>query len=210
MQELNSKQSVIDTIHTKLRDSSALLGEERRRLDTLQSRARIREERRLKVSNLMRATEDEQNRYTGNLHRYGQPMSMTTPALKIGDADTSFALPALLLEGETSELLMSRQVQQDPNQRQLLASLPSAAVLRHRLAAYTTNNEALDSNVRALKRKSAELATTYRKIIGICTKTEESKVDEVIEGLLRAVESERGDVEIGRVREFLSRVEEGE
>jgi hypothetical protein len=93
------------------------------------------------------------------------------------------------------------------SQAVLNANLPSASVLRARLAAYKSNNAALEDGVVQLQSKSSELAAKYRVIIGLCTGTEETKVDSVLPGLLRAVESERG-VELGRVREFLVRVGE--
>jgi hypothetical protein len=68
------------------------------------------------------------------------------------------------------------------------------------------NNESLESEVRNLKRKSGDLESKYRRIIGLCTHVEESKIDGVLGNLCRAVESE-GDVELGRVREFLHKVE---
>jgi len=50
------------------------------------------------------------------------------------------------------------------------------------------------------------LAAKYRKIISLCTQVDEESVDEHLESLLRAVESEPDDVELSRVRDFLSRV----
>jgi len=52
----------------------------------------------------------------------------------------------------------------------------------------------------------SELAAKYRKIISMCTGVEEDNVDGVLHNLLRAVESE-SDVELGRVRDFLQRVD---
>ena len=47
-------------------------------------------------------------------------------------------------------------------------------------------------------------------MVSLCTGVEESKVDEMVDGLSIAVESEGGeDVEVARVREFLRRVEGG-
>ena len=47
-------------------------------------------------------------------------------------------------------------------------------------------------------------------MVSLCTGVEENKVDEMVDGLSIAVESERGeDVEVARVREFLRRVESG-
>jgi hypothetical protein len=58
-----------------------------------------------------------------------------------------------------------------------------------------------------LRSKSRELEVKYRKTISLCTRVPEERIDDVLEGLWRAVDSEGGDVELGRVREFLTRVE---
>ncbi len=50
----------------------------------------------------------------------------------------------------------------------------------------------------------------YRKVVSLCTGVEESKVEESLPALVAAVESERGGLgvrEVGRVREFLRRVD---
>ena len=60
--EIQAKQSIIDLIHAELRDASAQLGEEQRRLEKLQARAKEREERKQKIANLRKAAADEQFR----------------------------------------------------------------------------------------------------------------------------------------------------
>ena len=50
-----------------------------------------------------------------------------------------------------------------------------------------------------------------RRAVALCTRMEEEEVDKMVGGLVVAVESERGEeVDVGRVREFLRRVEEVE
>ncbi|RFU29853.1 hypothetical protein B7463_g6475, partial [Scytalidium lignicola] len=211
--EMESKQATIDSIHSKLRESSAQLGEERRRLESLLERSKALEERTLKISNLKRAVEEEKVQLS-NLQQH-QSISNGTP-MNLGDADQLLSLPAAIPTNILSSISLSSSQQLhtpavlDQAHRHLLASLPSPAVLRARVSAYKTNNAALKDKVRALESESTELAAKYRKIISLCTRVEEANVDGVLENLLRAVESEANDVELGRVREFLARVEGGE
>lgn len=114
----------------------------------------------------------------------------------LGEADTAF----VSLPGNMSP----DDVLQNPH---LVSSLPSPATLRARIAAYRANNERLEQAVGDLRSKSRELEGKYRKVISLCTHVPEERIDDVLEGLWRAVESEGGDVELGRVREFLTRVE---
>ena len=128
--------------------------------------------------------------------------------MKLGDADVDFSIPKTSPQGLLLKNVDLNTQALDQGQLQFFdASLPPAHILRARLAAYQSNNMGLEDGVKALQSKSSELAAKYRVIIGLCTGTEEKKVDALLGGLLRAVESER-DVELGRVREFLQRVGE--
>jgi regulatory protein SWI6 len=61
---------------------------------------------------------------------------------------------------------------------------------------------------RKLKEKDGQLEQMYRKVVSLCTKVEESRIEECLESLVAALDSEEGEgVEVGRVREFLRKVE---
>jgi regulatory protein SWI6 len=188
---MQAKQSAIDSIHAQLRESSALLGEERRRLDRLRLRAKESSERKQRISNLRKAAEEERYRLQHMQHQHGH-MANGDVDLHLGDADKPF-IPL--------STIMSPDMTIHPSH------LPPASVLRAQLHAYTSNNSFLESEVRGLKSKSRDLEAKYRRIIQLCTGVEEDKIEGVLGNLTRAVESERGDVELGRVREFLQKVE---
>lgn len=116
-----------------------------------------------------------------------------------GDADKAFAI--------LPRSISANSVMHDPR---LANSLPSSSNLRSRLNAYTSNNEALEARVRALKSKSKDLEGQYRKVISMCTLVPEGNVDGMLDSLIKAVGSENGSVGLPRVREFLHRVEGAE
>jgi len=193
--EIQAKQSIIDSIHAELRDASAQLGEEQRRLERLQARAKARDERKQKIANLKRAAEDEQFRLSQIQQQHGH-MANGDAQMRLGDADKAFSpLPHGIPAGAALQ------------DTRLAASLPSASVLRARVNAYAANNEVLEAEVRNLKAKSRDLEAKYRRIISLCTRVDEDKIDGVLNNLCRAVDSEHGDVELGRVREFLQKVD---
>ncbi|KAF8861742.1 hypothetical protein BDZ45DRAFT_241176 [Acephala macrosclerotiorum] len=205
--EMEKKQTIIDDLHSQLRLASGDLGEQRRRLETYQSEADEREVRKLKTTNLTRAYEEERSRLSQLQGQFGQMNGEVE--LQLGDADKGYTIP------EQAANILTR-INPHPHQplvisspeRQVLASnLPPAHVLRARVNAYKANNQALEDSVRDLQSKSSELASKYRQVISLCTGVEEGAVDEVLENLLRAVDSEQDDVELTRVREFLQRVE---
>ena len=209
---MKAKQSTIDSIHVSLRDSSAALGKSRNRLEEIQERARQRRDLKLKLANLTRATEEERSRLSQMQQQYGQ-LNNGESELRLGDADNGLAIPTAAFPANVLSNINPTAHQPqvlDQAQRQLLASLPPTHVLRARVNAYKGNNETLEEGLQGLKSKSSELATKYRKIISLCTNVNEDNVDSHLESLLRAVESEADDVELSRVREFLSRVDGGD
>ncbi|PVH82168.1 apses transcription factor-like protein [Cadophora sp. DSE1049] len=205
--EIDKKQAVIDDLHAQLRDASGELGDQRRRVEILQAEAKERDARKTKTANLRRAYDEERGRLSQMQSQYGQMNGDVE--MQLGDADKGLAI------SDQASSILSR-INFSPHQplvidradRQALSSsLPPAHVLRARLNAYRAVNQELDGNVRDLQSKSSELARKYRQIISLCTSTPESNVDNVIDNLTRAVESEHHDVELTRVREFLQRVE---
>jgi regulatory protein SWI6 len=203
---MDKKQAVIDDLHTQLRDASGELGEQRRRLETLQAEMNERESRKRKTSNLMRAYDEEGSRLSQLQVQYGQVNGDSE--VQLGEADTGLGISAKA-SPVVSKITSDHQGPMiGANDRQFLASaLPPANVLRARVNAYADNNKALEANVRSLQSKSSELANKYRTIISLCTGVEDTKVDEQLDNLLRAVESEPTDVELARVRDFLLRIE---
>ncbi|KAG9247072.1 hypothetical protein BJ878DRAFT_565232 [Calycina marina] len=207
--EMSAKQAHIDTIHAKLRDSSATVGIERAKLDDLRKQAKERDESKLKILNLTRAEEEQRQNLKLKQQQYGQ--QVVEQDMNLGEADIELVVPAGVVPANF--LLSIDQNQQQPPvldqaQRQILSGLPPAHVLRARLNAYRANNDSLESNIKGMQSRNSALAAKYRKIISLCTGVKEGDVDSVLGGLVRAIESEGpGDVELGRVREFLQRVD---
>jgi regulatory protein SWI6 len=205
---MSTKQSQIDAIHVSLRDSSAECGKERSLLDASRLRVKESKERKHKVFNLKRAAEEERARLLHLQQQYGQMIG--EDGIQLGDADQDLSIPAGAVPANILSTINPNHHQPhvlDQAQRQVLASLPPTHVLRARVNAYKADNENLAESVRGLQSKSSELADKYREIISLCTNVDEGHVDGFLDSLLRAVESEQDDVELARVREFLSRVD---
>ncbi|TVY60849.1 Start control protein cdc10 [Lachnellula suecica] len=203
--EMEAKQVRIDTLHAQLRESSAMLGEQRRRVEALQENATEQSTRKLKIENLSRAVNEERSKLQDMQRRMGQVNGEVE--MQLGDADKGLALPAGAAPANVLANINPNPHQPpllDQAQRQLLSSLPPTHVLRARVNAYKANNQALQEDVRSLEGKSSELAAKYRKIISLCTGTE--NVDDLAEALVRATESD-ADVELPRIRDFLQRVD---
>ncbi|KAI0376311.1 apses-domain-containing protein [Hypomontagnella monticulosa] len=182
--ELRKKQQDVDSLHASLRTTSTQLGDARRQLETLQTAAKSQSLARQKISNLSRGRDEEQKRAAWLEQSYGRL-----------DPNHSW-------EAELANVLEPAEGDA-PN----AALLPTSAVLRARIQALKGRTEVMRKNVGNLKGRSKEAEIKYRRVLALCTGVNEGEIDVVIDNLLRAVESEKGELEIGRIRRFLGGVD---
>ncbi|RSL76532.1 hypothetical protein CEP52_012735 [Fusarium oligoseptatum] len=186
--EMKSKQTSLDTLHSTLRTTSTQLGEARRSLEHLSATLKKQQLARQKVANLSHAREDEQVRLMQEQSRTSQPNPSSS-----WETELSAMLEAA---DDTSGGGFSGE-----------GLLPSAAVLRARVNAVQGRRDMTRKMVSALKGRSRDVEVKYRRVVALCTGVQEAEVDAVVDGLLKAVESEHEELEIGRVRRFLGGVE---
>lgn len=157
---------------------------------------------RQKIANLRRANEELRQQITSGNASASQ-LDLRTD-IAIGEADAGLEVDAGLLP----ELENGQSLKNLPAQSEYLTSLPATELLLARVTAYSKNNGRLEAQFKSLQSRSTELEGQLRRVVSLCTGLQDEKVDRIIEGLVAAVESERAeDVEVGRVREFLRRVE---
>ena len=204
--QMREKQSLIEQTHLRLRESAASLAEERRRLDSLRQKAEKRQHLRSRISNLKEANEAART-------ALGVGEGEVNRDVRIGEADGGLdvdveILPLSLLpssSGGNQKILPGLMEEQT----RYVAALPSGLILRTRVGVYRRLNERLEGEKRGLGARSQELEGTLRQVLALCTGVGEERVGEVVGGLEKAVKSEGrlGEGEVGRVREFLRRVE---
>jgi regulatory protein SWI6 len=176
--ELKKKQTDLDSLHASLRTTSAQLGDSKRQLELLQTKVKAQSLTRQKIFNLTRGQEEEHDRLN-QLERLRGPLD-----------------PSM---GSWEEELSAASAGGD--------ALPNAALLRARIQALRLRNEATRKQVGSLKGRSKDVELKYRRVVALCSGVSETEVEGVIDGLVRAVESEKDGLEIGRVRRFLGGVD---
>lgn len=229
-QEARLKQDAIDQTNELITQLSSQQKQEQQRLESLRARLRLRQDRAKRISNLKRWLEPQRHMLSVNagaidLHdkkRIGYA-DAEGAGLLIKEDDLPYELrqagdhldrrasdgPAYLSTPVPLDPSTLNQVSHQPQyQTFVLHHIPAASVLRQRLETYTTTNTALLKRSRMLKEKDGQLEMMYRKVVSLCTKVEENRIEECLEGLVAALDSEEGEgVEVGRVREFLRKVE---
>jgi regulatory protein SWI6 len=165
--------------------TSVQLSETRRALEATQEKFKDQHLARQKVQSLTRAR-DEENFRTAQLEHAQGPT----------DTDTA------TWQAELESHLINGQPSSSP-----VTALPSASVLRARIDAVRGRSNEMHRAIGGLKSRSREVELKYRHLVALCTRRPEMEVDTLLDGLLRAVESEKADLEIGRVRRFLGGVD---
>ncbi|KAG5993122.1 hypothetical protein E4U54_003468 [Claviceps lovelessii] len=187
---MKGKQTSLDALHATLRTTSTQLGEARKSVEQLTDSVKKQQLARQKVSNLAHAREDEQVRLMNEQSQSSQPNPSSS-----WETELAAMLEAAEESSATSGGFGDKGI------------LPPASVLRARLVAIEGRRDVTRKMVQALKSRSRDVEVKYRRVVALCTGVQESDVDAVVDGLLKAVESEHDELDIGRVRRFLGGVE---
>ncbi|CAI6330926.1 unnamed protein product [Periconia digitata] len=227
-QEARLKQDTIDRTNESIAQLSALQKTEQHKLETLRARLRARQDRAKRIQNLRRwldlqrqnlavstGTADadlHEKRQIGHADHEGANIVLSPSDLPSELVESAVNFPHRSSDGP-EYLSTPLPMLVDPSlltqqHAASIANLPSTAVLGHRLEVYVQNNQMLADRSRKLKDKDGQLEVMYRKVVSLCTKVDEHRIDGVLEGLVQALDSDPLDgVEVGRVREFLRKVE---
>lgn len=191
--ELKRKQDSIDALHNNLRTTSAQVGEARRTLEALTEKLKAQQLARQKVANLSSASREEEYRLVQLENAHGR---LDIPSANAWELRLTEVLSALRQQGGTG-----------PAAAELAGNLPDASALRARIHALRDCSKQTKDAVAALQSQSKEKELKYRRLVSLCTRRPEVEVETLLETLTRAVESEKGELEITRVRRFLGGVE---
>ncbi|KAG6112426.1 hypothetical protein E4U31_000004 [Claviceps sp. LM219 group G6] len=190
-QEMKGKQTSLDAMHATLRTTSTQLGEARRSVEQLTESVKKQQLARQKVANLAHARENEQVRLVHEQSQSSQPNPSSSWETELSAMLEAAEESSTATDGGSSNK----------------GILPSASILRARLRAIEGRRDVTRKMVQALKSRSRDVEVKYRRVVALCTGVQESEVDAVVDGLLKAVESEQDELDICRVRRFLGGVE---
>ncbi|KAF3918694.1 Ankyrin-3 [Arthrobotrys entomopaga] len=197
--EIKEKQIEIDATHTQLREITLRLSEDRRKLESLRQRISEKAELGQKSLNLNRAAQEEKRKYLEQHNKLtnGQANENDLPSL---DPNEPFRLSPEMVNGDFKNLTTT--------QSQYLKTLPPASVLKSRMLGYQNNEKMLDELAQTLRGRSLELEANIKRVVAICVGVEENKINDVLQGLLKSVESDPVDVDTVRLTSFLKKVHE--
>ncbi|KAM5534669.1 hypothetical protein V8D89_011681 [Ganoderma adspersum] len=187
--EVKSKQDALDVTQVHLRAATRELSEQRRQIQHWQARCGELDQTTQRVRNLERALSDEDGfDWTGR----------TEPSPDGGARGTTGAV----------DMSMPANLDVDPTVP-LGDSAATLVRLRRMKAWYGRVDQLLETRMRSLQGASAEKEFQCKKIVALCTGVPIDKVEELLENLVVAMESEAQVIDISRVSGFMQKVRNG-
>ena len=111
-----------------------------------------------------------------------------------------------LSEANVDSLVNEIQENYDNSEDKINDMLPPVVLLNARINAYKRNDQHLENTLNAIKEKQSKLELKFRRVLSLCLKIEEDKVDGMLDGLLQAISSEDPqDIDTDEMQDFLKK-----
>ncbi|KAM3161430.1 Transcriptional regulator swi6 [Lachancea thermotolerans] len=217
--EIKQHKEQLKKLHSELKTQRELLSSSRDRL--AQARQLRDEHTQLteQVSNIQQAIGEED----ASFKKVSDELGINDESLDMAefDADEPFRIEFIYeflekkLEAEYSgdlekflgnaslDELTAQLMEESSGQEE---SIPPAVLLRARICAYEKNEESLNKSLESVHQKQADLEGRFRRVLSLCLKIDEDKVDDMLDGLLQAISTEDPeDIDTDEMQSFLSK-----
>lgn len=112
----------------------------------------------------------------------------------------------LLSETNVDQIVQEIQDNYDNNEDKINDMLPPTVLLNARINAYKRNDKHLNDTLNTIKGKQSKLEAKFRRVLSLCLKIDENKVDGMLDGLLQAISSEDPqDIDTDEMQDFLKK-----
>ncbi|KAJ7224299.1 transcription factor [Mycena pura] len=217
--EIKSKQDTLDVTQAHLRAATRELSEQRKQIQTWQARCGELDQVQQRVRNIEKALiEEDQFDWTGRSNGSGDPDAEGEVEDETEDAnagDENNGGPAFQWRGTSSTMVgvggsidISANVEPEPP-IPLVDSAESLIRLRRLKLWHARMEDLMKARLKGLQGASAEKEYQCKKIVSLCAQVPIDKVEDMLENLLIAVESEAQVVDLGRVSGFMQKVRDG-
>jgi len=201
--EIKSKQDSLDLTQAHLRAATRELSEQRKQIQVWQGRCGELDKVHQRIRNLEKAIADEDHfDWTGRTDLAGRDgREMAGPAFQ-------WRGPSSTMMGMPGSMDISFSVELDPSSP-TGDSVSSLIRLRRLKLWHIRMEELMQARLRSLQGASAEKEYQCKKVVALCTGIPVDKVEDMLENLVVAVESEAQVVDIVRVAGFMQKVRDG-
>ncbi|KAH7890817.1 apses-domain-containing protein [Phlebopus sp. FC_14] len=201
--EIKSKQDSLDVTQAHLRAATRELSEQRKQIQLWQSRCGELDQVHQRIRNLEKAIADEDKfDWTGRTDLAGKDgRESAGPAFQ-------WRGPSSTMAGVAGSMDISFNVEIEPP-IPTADSVASLIRLRRLKTWHIRMEELMQARLRSLQGASAEKEYQCKKIVALCTGIPVDKVEDMLENLVVAMESEAQVVDIVRVSGFMQKVRDG-
>lgn len=229
--QLGEKQKELNVLYKNLKESTIKLSQSRIQLEILKNSESKLNELKQKTANIEKSIQEEETNFVS---QYPEAANQGFDINTSYDPDQPFKVPSiyhevkLQIENQRAKLPKNDNnnnandldlAKIDPSSIKItpdklinlnvdINDIPPTYVLKARIKAYKENEKFLQNLASNLDHKSIVLEDKFRHVVSLCTGVEENKVDDLLEGLVQAVESDPDEVDLGRVAGFLTKVDE--
>ncbi|PPQ98248.1 hypothetical protein CVT26_003419 [Gymnopilus dilepis] len=198
--EIKAKQDALDVTQAHLRAATRELSEQRKQIQQWQSRCGELDQINQRIRNVEKAlVDEEQFDWTGRTNLDGSDARETAgPAFQ-------YRGPGSTMIGIAGSVDISFSVDSEPP-LPTTDSVASLIKLRRLKAWHVRMEELVEARLKGLHGASAEKEYQCKKIVALCTGLPIDKVEDMLDNLVIAVESEAQIVDLGRVSGFMQKV----
>ncbi|KAF8634582.1 hypothetical protein AX17_004171 [Amanita inopinata Kibby_2008] len=198
--EIKSKQDALDVTQAHLRAATRELAEQRKQIQTWQAKCGELDQLKQRIKNVEHAlAEEDQFDWTGRTNLNGEDARETAgPAFQRRGTNST-----LVGMGGPVDISFNLEPEPPVPTRDSVASLIRLRRLR---VWHVRTEELVKVRLQSLQGASAEKEYQCKKIVSLCTGIPVDKVEELLENLVIAVESDAQVVDIGRVSGFMQKV----
>ncbi|KAF8548942.1 apses-domain-containing protein [Imleria badia] len=201
--ELKAKQDSLDVTQAHLRAATRELSEQRKQIQLCQSRCAELDQVHQRIRNLEKAIAEEDSfDWTGRTDLSGRDGRETAgPAFQ-------WRGPSSTMAGVAGSMDISFSVETEPP-IPTTDSIASLIRLRRLNMWQMRMEELMEARLKSLQGASAEKEYQCKRIVALCTGIPVDKVEDMLENLVIAMESEAQVVDIVRVSGFMQKVRDG-
>lgn len=201
--EVKTKQDSLDVTQAHLRAATRELSEQRKQITAVQAQCAELDLVNQRIRNLEKALEEEDKfDWTGRTELDGSDAGSTAgPAFRLRG-------PSSTMAGIGGTVDLSFSIDSEPGVP--TSDTVQSLIRLRRLNMWHARIEKLvEQRLAKLQGASAEKEFLCKKIVALCTNVPIDKVEDLLENLVIAVESESQVIDIGRVSGFMQKVRNG-
>ncbi|KAF7308775.1 Transcriptional factor [Mycena kentingensis (nom. inval.)] len=209
--EIKLKQDSLDVTQAHLRAATRELSEQRKQIQAWQARCGELDQVQQKIRNIEKALVDEDAfDWTGRAANPDAPTVAAAPqSTDSGGPAFLWRGPTSTLTGEAGDVDMGLTGLETEPPIPALDSAETLVRLRRMKMWHARVEDLMKGRLKGLQGASSEKEYQCKKIISLATQNPIDKIEEMLESLLEAVESESSNIDLSRVSGFMQKVRDG-